>query len=97
VMDQKNADILKKNGVLIWLTADTGTIIGRMKADEGGVKKRPPLSGDDLLQETVKVLEERMPVYRRLADFSIDTTGKGINEIVTQICRFLEKRGYSVE
>jgi shikimate kinase len=92
VMDQKNVDVLKRNGVFVWLTADTDTIIGRMKADTGSVNKRPSFSRDALLKETVKTLEERMPVYRRLADFSIDTTDKGIDEIVTQICQFLEKR-----
>jgi shikimate kinase len=92
-MDQKNAEILKRKGVFVWLTADTETIIGRIKADTAGVKKRPPFSHDDLLQETIKALEERVPVYRRLADFSIDTTEREIDGIVTQICRFLEERG----
>ena len=93
LMDQKNAEILKRKGVFVWLTADTETIIGRIKTDTAGVKKRPPFSHADLLQETIKALEERTPVYRRLADFSIDTTEREIDGIVAQICRFLEKRG----
>jgi len=91
VMDQENVDVLKKNGVLIWLTANVDAIIERMRADADSVKRRPPLSRDDFLQETVKVLEERIPVYRRLADFSVDTAGKEIDEIVGKICQFLEK------
>ncbi|MDI6777233.1 MAG: shikimate kinase [Syntrophales bacterium] len=91
VMDQENVNILKKNGVLVWLAADVDTIIERMQADADSTKRRPPLSRDDFIQETINVLEERIPVYRRLADFSVDTAGEGIDEIVEQICRFLER------
>jgi len=93
VMDQENVNILKKNGVLIWLTADIDTIIQRMQDDANSIKQRPPLFHDDFLQETKSMLEERIPVYSRLADFSIDTTGKGIDEIALQICQFLGKCG----
>lgn len=91
VMDAENADILKKNGILIWLFADARTIVGRIENDSRSCTQRPSLSGGDLLQETIHILEEREPVYRRLADFSVDTTARGIDETVDEICRFLIK------
>jgi len=91
VMDAKNADILKKNGTLIWLFADARTIVGRIENDLRSCTQRPSFSGGDLLQETIHILEEREPVYRRLADFSVDTTARGIDETVDEICRFLIK------
>jgi shikimate kinase len=48
---------------------------------------------DDVFQETEDVLKERLPVYRGVVDFSIDTTGKSIDEIVEAVCQFLNGTG----
>lgn len=89
VMDEENAGILKRNGIVIWLDADVETIIQRICVDSQNRNKRPPLTGDDLYRETVDLLKKRSPVYRRLADFSVNTAGKRINEVVDEICQFL--------
>ena len=94
VMDQENVNVLKKNGALVWLTADVDTIIKRMQAEADSTKRRPPLSRDTLIEETTRILGERVPVYRRLADFSLDTVGKGIDEIAYEVCQFLERCGW---
>jgi shikimate kinase len=91
VMDEENAEVLKNQGILIWLNADVETIVQRIQNDSQSNGKRPFFSGNDLLQETVDVLEKRMPVYRRLADLSVNTANKGIDEIVDEICQFIEK------
>ena len=44
---------------------------------------------DDTFRETEDVLKQRLPVYRGLADFSLDTKGKNIDEIVNAVCEFL--------
>jgi shikimate kinase len=93
VMDEENADIFKKHGVLIWLNADVKTIVERIQADIGSRERRPSFSDDDIFQETEDVLRKRIPVYSGLADFSIDTVGKNINEIVNNICQFLSRTG----
>lgn len=90
VMDEENARILKRGGIVIWLVADVETIIKRIYTDSQDREKRPPLSDDDLYKETVDLLEKRLPVYESLADFSVNTAGMNIDEIVDEICQFLE-------
>jgi len=91
VMDEGNAAILKKHGILIWLNADVKTIVSRIQGDLNSKERRPSFSQDDIIRETEDVLKIRMPVYDRLADFSIDTTNKNIDEIVNGICQFLSR------
>ena len=93
VMDEENADILKKHGVLIWLNADVKTIVERIQGDISSRERRPSFSHDDIFQETEDVLRKRIPVYSGLADFSIDTVGKNSDEIVNDICQFLSITG----
>ena len=91
VMDEANASILKKQGLLIWLNADVKTIVGRIQGDLNSKERRPSFSQDGIIRETEDVLRVRIPVYGRLADFSIDTTNKNIDEIVNGICQFLSR------
>ncbi len=91
VMDEGNVSILKKHGLLIWLRADVKTIVGRIQGDLNSIVRRPSFSQDGIIRETEDVLKIRMPVYERLADFSIDTANKNIDEIVNGICQFLSR------
>ena len=91
VLDGENRDILKKTGVCVWLSADTATIVRRMKADTLSGEQRPPLSDKDLTQEVTEGLGEREPLYREVADLSIDTADRGPDEIVEVICSFLKE------
>ena len=95
VMDAENAALLKKEGILIWLVADEKTILERMLADAVTFSQRPRFSSQELREEVRETLYVRMPVYRRLADFSVDTDVLSIDEVIDRICSFLaehEKR-----
>ncbi|MEN6319104.1 MAG: shikimate kinase [Syntrophaceae bacterium] len=96
VVDERNAGILKKHGLLIWLMADVGTIVQRIHRDKKSSEQRPAFSDNDIVQETADVLKKRTPVYNRLADFSIDTAGKNVYEIVDCICQFLGEKKETV-
>ena len=96
VLDDRNAGILKKHGILIWLMADVGTIVQRIHGDGKSDKQRPAFSDNDIFQETTDVLTKRIPVYTRLADFSIDTADKKVNEIADSICQFLGEKKETV-
>jgi shikimate kinase len=91
VVDEANASILKRHGLLIWLNADVKTIVDRIQGDLNSAARRPSFSQDGIIRETEDVLKVRIPVYERLADFSIDTTNKNIDEIVNGICQFLSR------
>jgi shikimate kinase len=88
----ENRNILKKNGLFVWLTADVKTIVERMYSDQKSRgQQRPPLSDDDLEAETTAMVQKREPVYRRLADLTIDVSKKGLDAVADSICDFLEK------
>lgn len=90
MMDADNADVLKNESVIIWLTTDVDTILKRLEADRSTYDQRPPLSDAEVRRETENILKERTPVYRQLADFTIDTVQFGIEEAVEKICRYIK-------
>jgi shikimate kinase len=88
--DPENGECLKRNGLVIWLHADADTVIKRMESDRMSIHQRPSLSADDLYTEVITTMEKREPAYRRIADFTIDTSTKSIGSIVDEICTFVE-------
>jgi len=92
IMDAANRKALKQKGICVWLMADVKTICERMRADKAGNAQRPPLSGDGLKQETATILEARRPMYREMADCTIDTSGKNIEAIADEILGALGPR-----
>lgn len=92
VVDRENVEIMKGNGILIWLVADEKTITDRMRVDPVSGKQRPPLVGVDPVEETARCLREREPVYRAAADFSVNTSGKDIPGIVEEIFAVVRRK-----
>ena len=82
ILRQQNVDCLKKNGVLIWLTADVRTITERI----GGETQRPSLTGaKSFTEEVEEVLRERQPKYKSAANHIIETDGRSVAEVVEAI------------
>jgi len=82
ILRQQNVDSLKKNGVLIWLTADVRTITERI----GGDTQRPSLTGaKSFTEEVEEVLRERQPKYKSAANHIIETDGRSVAEVVEAI------------
>jgi shikimate kinase len=76
VMDPDNVAALEERGKFVWLKADARTLARRMQGEKNGSGQRPSLTGAGTLEEVERVLAERLPVYRALADLAVDTTGK---------------------
>lgn len=70
VMRNENITNLKKNSLIVLLTADTKTITNRLKRG----KDMPSLTGKNYLEEIDDVLQERDARYKRAADYTIDTS-----------------------
>jgi shikimate kinase len=85
VLDPQNVEALKRNGFFLWLTADGATIAGRLEQDGTTDAQRPPLAGTDTGGEIEILLRERDPVYRAAADGVIDTAGRLVEEVATEI------------
>lgn len=78
-----NIERLRKAGPICLLEADIPDILTRIGADT----QRPSLTGTkSFTEEVVDVLNERLPLYRGAADFTVNTSALSIEEAVSIIC-----------
>ena len=78
---EKNRELLKELGTVVYLTAWKETIIERV----AGSENRPLLQGQQLSEKVERMLKERDPLYRQAAAVLIKTDGKTVQEIVQEI------------
>ena len=79
ILRAQNVEALKKNSTVFWLTASVETIVKRI----GGDNQRPSLTGTkSFVDEIQDVLRERTPKYQAVADHSIATDDRTINQLV---------------
>lgn len=78
---EENRTILKKLGIVFFLKADPDTIFERVKEDT----QRPLLQGTDQRAKITAMLKERTPMYELAADHVIETDGKTVKEVVSEI------------
>jgi shikimate kinase len=77
-----NAPVLRKNGRIFWLKAETATIVARI----GGDKNRPSLTGaKSFTDEVSEVLERRTPLYQAMAHETVETDGKSLDDLAAWI------------
>ena len=92
VMDPEIREILRSMGLIVWLTAEVGTILTRMKSDPNNIDNRPPLSDKDWETEVKDLMFQRSPVYRQLADFSLETDGKTVEVVTEELLELLKRQ-----
>ncbi len=93
VLDALNVERLKENGCFVWLCADVATLAARMEKDAASGSERPSLTGKPSVSELQTVMAEREPLYRRLADLIVDTTGIEADQVAEAIRTGLEEKG----
>ncbi len=89
VLDQTNMDMLAKNGIIIALKADPKEIQRRVSKRNSF---RPLLGNDRSLEHITELLSKREEMYAR-ADHVIDTTGKGLEEVLSDALQIIKKNG----
>ena len=80
LMNPTSREHLEKNGILVCLTARTGTLLERLKDD----LTRPLLEGENLEQKMDRLMKERQAIYD-LCPVQIDTDGKTIPQVAEEI------------
>ncbi len=76
---------LKGDGIVVFLHADLDTLRGRIRNfDTRGLAKRPDQTFEDLFQE-------RLSLYSRYADFTIETVGYSQEEVCSHIIEAVKK------
>ncbi len=88
VLREKNNEILKKNGKIVFLRAKLETLVGRLKIYED----RPLLQvQSNLVAGRLKdLMEERTPVYEKVADYIVDVDEGNAVSIAKQIVDLLQ-------
>jgi shikimate kinase len=84
VLSAANRARLKAAGRVVWLTADVPTIRRRLEEDRATAERRPALTVGGLA-EIEELLRAREPLYRSVADFAVDTSGRAPEEIAGAI------------
>lgn len=90
VLSPENMNNLKRNGVIITLTASVETILERTSR-----RNTRPLLDDFNQREKIvnELLKERAELYHK-ADYSIDTSNKSLQQVSNEIMFFLRQGGY---
>ena len=89
VMSEENVSRLKVNGKMVYLRGSVTTLVERLTGD----KTRPLLQADDvsLTEQVEKILSARVPIYERVADFTVDIDGKTPENIAVEIMAKLQE------
>jgi len=91
VLFRENVDLLKQAGVIIWLNAPLQDIIDRLKKDARNGAIRPQFTSGNIIQETIDIMRQRLPLYESAADYTVDTLNKKAEEVAEEIYQYLRK------
>ena len=85
--DPANRETLRRLGRVVWLTAATEETLRRLQGDGTTETRRPPLEGTGLEGEIERTLARRIPCYEAAADWTVDTTGRSVDDVADEIMR----------
>ena len=90
MLKEKNVELLKRSGKIVYLCASLSTLEERLSEDD----TRPLLkNGEESLKEKLtKILADRAPIYEKVADFTIDVEGKNPEDVALEILAKLEEK-----
>lgn len=80
ILREENRQLLRRQSKVIFLDCHPKELMKRLKGDT----TRPLLKDSDSMA-IIDRYEARLPLYREVADSIIHTTGKSVDEIVTEI------------
>ena len=87
IKNERNMELLKKNGVVLYIKASPEHIYNNIKND----KSRPLLNGGDKMKKIGEMMEERKPLYEQRCDLTADITGMKSNAAVEFIMDILKE------
>src|SRR5258708_6581544 len=80
LMNPQNRDFFEKRGILVCLTARTGTLLERLKNDF----TRPLLAGENMQQRIDRLMQERQAVYA-MCPVQVATDDKTIIQVAEEV------------
>lgn len=93
VLHPENIPALKENGIVVCLQAKPEDILERVSRKKG---TRPLLKKGITIEDIKEMLKQREAYYAS-ADFTIDTSGKELEEIIALIINYVARAGKKEE
>ncbi|MGL6195398.1 MAG: shikimate kinase [Thermoguttaceae bacterium] len=87
ILRKTTRDLLRSNGLTVWLCASPDTVLKRMSGDATTGDRRPNLTNLPPRDEIVKLLNDRESFYRETAKITLDTDSVPIESLVETILR----------
>ena len=88
VLNKINIDRLRKECIIVYLTASPGVILKRISKDKN---ERPLLMTPDRASQIKELLRFRRPFYERAADIKINTSKLGADSVARRIMEKLRE------
>lgn len=83
--NENRQQIRRQNNRVFWLQAEATTLHQRISSDLGTSQRRPDLTSAGGLDEVVRLLAVREPLYRECAEFTVDTEAKSPETVAAEI------------
>lgn len=87
ILASENRQLLRDNGLIIYLKASAEHLAGRVKLD----RRRPLLQTGDKLAKIRELMTQREPVYQQLADLVVETNNRSIPRVVREISKMIKQ------
>ncbi len=84
--DRQNRDLLKENGILVWLKADANTVYQNTSSSHN---RRPELAGASV-EDIAAMLKEREPYYE-ICDICVEVDERDMDQIVATVLEEIQK------
>lgn len=93
ILRDENRQVIRQNGLCVWLTASPETLAARIQGDAGSRENRPALtSAESIIDEVRTVLNDRIRYYTEAADIECSTESRTPQAVSNQIASwFLEQ------
>ncbi|HVY53403.1 MAG TPA: shikimate kinase [Gammaproteobacteria bacterium] len=85
IVEAENRKLLTKNGIVIYLKVSVESQLKRLEQDE----KRPLLDVPDRHDVLTNLLVEREVLYRKIANFTVETDNRSIASVAEEILNAL--------
>jgi len=87
VLDQRNRELLKANGTVVYLRASVSELWNRTRHD----RNRPLLHTADPHARLCELHAQRDPLYREVADITMETGSQSLKTLVAKLEQRLER------
>ena len=88
ILRVENRAIIGRSGRCVWLSASPRVLLSRIVSDTESVNQRPALTDRNAFEEVETLLATRAPIYRSMADFTVNCETLSPDEVASEIAQW---------